>query len=303
MKVYRIEGLKLPKKRRSLTLGSFDGVHLGHLSLLEAAKKKAKEKGMACSVVVFDPRPNKKKTQITSLSQQMRIFKDLGIDELFIMNFTSDLRSVSYPRFLSFLASSGVEDLVIGPFTRLGRGGEGTVEKMRKFCSSLSMNLITAAPVKALGKRVSSTFIRTLLEEGEVGKAATLLGRPHFIEGLVVRGLRNGRKIGFPTANLGGKVEGLVPAEGVYFGYFVIGSSIHEAAISVGTNPTVSPTSRELKVEAHLIGGAPFSLYGTWAQIRFIGRIRSQECFTSISQLREEIIKDVSECSERLHGA
>lgn len=300
MKVYRIEGLKIPKGRKSLTLGNFDGVHIGHLSLIEAAKKRAKEKRISCSVLVFDPRPDEKKAQITSLSQQMRIFKDLEVDELFIMDFTPGLRSVSYRDFLCSLSSCGVEDLVIGPFTRIGREKEGTVEKMREFCNSLPMNLIVVPPVKAMGKRVSSTFIRALLERGKVEKAATLLSRPHFINGLVVRGLKNGRKIDFPTANLGGRVEGLIPAEGVYFGYFSIESSLYRAAISVGTNPTFDPRSREVKVEAHLIDGAPFSLYGAWAEIRFMGYIRSQKRFSSLCQLKEAIAKDALKCSTML---
>ncbi|MBO6020913.1 MAG: riboflavin biosynthesis protein RibF [Aeriscardovia sp.] len=299
MKIYRIEGMDLPKGKRVLTLGSFDGVHLGHLSLIDLVKKKAKEKSIASAVMIFDPRPDEKKPEITSLPQQIRLFRDLGIEELFIVNFTPDFRSLPYTSFLSLLGRRGVEDLVIGPFTCLGRGGEGTAERIKEFCSPLRMNLVVAPPVEVSGERVSSTRIRGLIERGEMEEASLLLSRPHFISGRVVRGLKNGRKMDFPTANLGGMVEGLIPAQGVYFGYFAMGSSLHRAAISVGTNPTVNPASREVKIEANLIDGAPFSLYGIHADIRFLGRLRSQVRFPSFSQLKEAIAKDVLECSLR----
>lgn len=299
MKIYRIEGLSLPKGRRILTLGSFDGLHLGHLSLLDLAKKKAKSKGAAAAAMIFDPRPEGKKEEITSLPQQIRLFRDYGMDELFVMSFTPSLRSLPYASFLSFLSSSGVEDLVIGPFTRLGRGGEGTVEKMKGFCRDLPMGLTVAPAVKALGERVSSSRIRGLLEEGEVEEAAALLSRPHFISGLVVHGLKNGREIGFPTANLGGKIEGLIPAQGVYFGYFATAGRAYRAAISVGTNPTLTPAARKVKVEANLIDGAPFSLYGLAAEIRFLGRLRSQKAFSSLSELKKAIAEDVRQCAQR----
>ena len=92
----------------------------------------------------------------------------------------------------------------------------------------------------------------------------------------------------------------MVPAEGVYYGYFALGKSLHRAAISVGTNPTVDPLSREVKIEANLIDGAPFSLYGAAAEVKFLGRLRSQEHFPSLSQLKYAIAKDVSECSKRI---
>ncbi|MBQ5500370.1 MAG: hypothetical protein IIT80_02300 [Aeriscardovia sp.] len=300
MKVYRIEGLKLPEGRKSLTLGSFDGLHLGHLSLIDLTKKRAKEKDIPSCAMIFDPRVEGKKSEITSLSQQIGLFNDLGIDELFIVNFTPDFKSLPYSSFLSSLSSRGVEDLVIGPFTSLGKGGEGTVEKMKEFCSSLPLNLIVAPPVEVMGQRVSSTRIRALIREGKVEEASLLLSRPHFVSGLVVRGLKNGRKMDFPTANLGGKVEGQVPAEGVYYGYFALGKSLHRAAISVGTNPTVDPRSKEVKIEANLIDGAPFSLYGASAEVKFLGRLRSQEHFASFSQLKEAIAKDVLECSKQI---
>ena len=300
MKVYRIEGLKLPEGRKSLTLGSFDGLHLGHLSLIDLAKKRAKEKGIPSCAMIFDPRVEGKKSEITSLSQQIGLFNDLGIDELFIVNFTPDFKSLPYSSFLSSLSSKGVEDLVVGPFTCLGKGGEGTIAKMKEFCSSLPLNLIVAPPVEVAGQRVSSTRIRTLIKEGKVKEASLLLSRPHFVSGLVVRGLKNGRKMDFPTANLGGKVEGQVPAEGVYYGYFALGKSLHRAAISVGTNPTVDPRSKEVKIEANLIDGAPFSLYGARAEVKFLGRLRSQEHFASFSQLKEAIAKDVLECSKQI---
>ena len=299
MKIYRIEGLDLPKGKRVLTLGSFDGVHLGHLSLIDLVKKRAKEKSIASAVMIFDPRPDEKKPEITSLPQQIRLFRDLGIEELFIVNFTPDFRSLPYTSFLSLLARQGVEDLVIGPFTCLGRGGEGTVERIKGFCSSLRMNLVVAPPVEVWGERVSSTRIRGLIERGKMEEASVLLSRPHFISGRVVRGLKNGRKMDFPTANLGGMVEGLIPAQGVYFGYFAIGSSLHRAAISIGTNPTVNPVSREVKIEANLIDGVSFSLYGIHADIRFLGRLRSQVRFPSFSQLKKAIARDVLECSLR----
>ena len=281
-------------------MGSFDGLHLGHLSVVSLAKEAAGAKGISSAAMIFDPRPDPKKPEITSLSQQIRLFKSLGIDELFIASFDSGLRETPYQAFLSALSSSGVEDLVIGPFTCLGRGGEGTVGKAGEFCRSLPMSLRTAPPVEAMGSRVSSTRIRQMLEEGRVRDASLLLSRPHAVEGLVVRGLKNGRKMGFPTANLGGKVEGLVPAEGVYCGYLGVGGKDFRAAISVGTNPTVSPESGEVKIEAHILDGFSSPLYGCRAEVKFFDFLRPQKAFPSLASLEEAIARDAAESAERV---
>ena len=171
MKVFRVKGPLLPWGRRSLALGSFDGLHLGHLSVLSLAREAALEGGKGFSAMIFDPRPDPKKPEITSLSQQIRLFESLGAQELFIASFDWRLRATPYQDFLSLISSSGVEDLVIGPFTRLGAGGKGTVEKMGEFCHRLPLRLRVAPAVEALGARVSSTRIRQMLKEGRAQEA------------------------------------------------------------------------------------------------------------------------------------
>lgn len=300
MKVFRVEGPLLPPGRRSLALGSFDGLHKGHLSVLSLAKEAARARKIPCAAMIFDPRPDPKKPEITSLAQQMRLFKSLGIDELFIAPFCRRLKAMPYRQFLTLLSSSGVEDLSIGPFTCLGAGGEGTVEKMGEFCRSLPLRLRVSPAVEELGGRVSSTRIRAMLEEGRVLEASALLSRLHSVSGLIVRGLKNGRKMGFPTANLGGKIEGLIPAEGVYCGYLECGQALWRAAISVGTNPTVNPASRRVMVEAHLLDGFSSSLYGCSANVKFLDFLRPQRSFSSFGALREAIALDCRESEERV---
>lgn len=300
MRIFRVKGPFLPPERRSLALGSFDGLHRGHLSVISLAKGAARSKGISSAAMIFDPRPDPRKPEITSLSQQMRLFKSLGIDELFVASFNPCLQAMTYQDFLTSLCSCGVEDLAIGPFTCLGRGGEGTVEKVEEFCQDLPLRLRLSPPIKALGGRVSSTRIRQMLQEGRVKEAHSLLSRPHSVEGLVVRGLKNGRKMGFPTANLGGKVEGLVPAQGVYCGYLKVGGQNFRAAISVGTNPTVSPESREVKVEVHVLDGFSSPLYGCRVEVKFLDFLRPQRTFSSFASLEDAIARDAIESAEKV---
>lgn len=298
IKICRISRPLLPRAERALTLGNFDGLHIGHLSLMDRVKRLAFREGILSSAMIFDPPPHGENAQIMSLAQKMELFEKIGLDELLIASFSAKFKSVAYDSFLSSLSSSGVRHLVVGPFASIGKGREGNVEKMKEFCRQNSMRLEVLNPVEG----ASSTNIRKFIKSGEVRMAAHLLSRPHFVEGLVARGLKNGRRLGFPTANLGGLIAGMVPGEGVYCGYLQDGEGAHPAAISVGSNPSMSPASRKIKIEANIMDGLDHNLYGRRVKVYFLEKIRNQAKFPSFALLEEAISKDVAECKRLLDG-
>jgi riboflavin kinase/FMN adenylyltransferase len=266
---------------RAVALGTFDGVHLGHRRVIEAALAA----GPQATVVTFDPHPRtalgNRVELISTLERRLELIQRLGVTETLVLPFTPDLALLTPEEFArSVLEPLGARVVLAGTNFRFGRGRAGDLELL----SGLGFD---ARPVP-LVEGVSSSRIRQLGQAGEVGRAATLLGRAMEVEGTVVAGDARGGTLGVPTANLGVDPDLLVPPYGIY-----AGSALgHRAAISVGVNPHYGGDER--RVEAFLLDFAG-DLYGKRLVVELWCRLREERAFASEDELIAQISRDVEE--------
>jgi riboflavin kinase/FMN adenylyltransferase len=278
MKVARSPGELVPRDR-AVAIGSFDGVHLGHRSVLDALLRT----GPTPTVVTFDPHPRLALGYgvelLTTLERRLELLDELGIAETIVVEFTLDVARLEPERFArEFLEAIGTRTIVANDGFRFGRGRRGDTALLR----SLGFEVIETPLVEG----VSSTEIRRLIREGDVGGAARLLGRPVELEGTVVAGDARGGTLGFPTANLALPPNLLVPAYGIYAGA-ALGQ---RAAVSIGTNPHYG--GEERRVEAFLLDFEG-DLYGRRLVVELWERLRDEQVFTNEQELIDQIARDV----------
>jgi riboflavin kinase/FMN adenylyltransferase len=274
---HRLE--ELPSGERSVAIGSFDGVHRGHRAVLVAAA----HAGRPLSVVTFWPHPRlvlgNQVELLSTLSRRLELLDESGVDEVLVVEFTSELAGRSPEEFAeSLLRKLGSRVLVVGENFRFGRAASGDPEVLRE----LGFEVEAVPSVDG----ISSTRIRELLRDGEVVEAAGLLGHPAEIEGTVVLGDRRGGTLGFPTANLAVPANLLVPGYGIYAGE-ALG---HRAAVSIGINPHYG--GHERRVEPHLLD-FDGDLYGQDVRVELWERLRDERAFSSEAELVAQIAKDV----------
>jgi riboflavin kinase/FMN adenylyltransferase len=270
---------ELAPARRSVAIGSFDGVHRGHRRVLEAARMD----GLRFGVVTFDPHPRAVLgggvELLTTPTRRLELLTDEGVEDALVLRFDERLASLSADEFAEgVLRAAGVEVVTAGETFRFGRGRAGDLALLERLGFE-----VRRVP---LVDSVSSSHIRNLLQDGDVVAAAGLLGRPHEVEGLVVRGDARGRALGFPTANLDVPEGLLVPPDGVYAGW----TRDRRAAISIGTNPHFDGVER--RVEAHLLD-FDGDLYGDRLIVELWSPIREQRRFDSLDELVAAIDADV----------
>ena len=264
---------------RVAALGTFDGVHLGHRRVIDAALAAGPEP----TVVTFDPHPRtalgNRVELLTSLERRLELLDVLGVETTLIVEFTLDLARLEPEEFAAeVLRPIGAEIAVAGEDFRFGRGRSGDLELLERLG-------FETVPVPIL-EGVSSSRIRELVAEGDVEAAAQLLGRPVEVEGTVVTGDARGGTLGFPTANLDVRPELLVPRNGIYAG----AAEEHRAAVSIGTNPHYG--GRERRVEAHLLDFEG-DLYGRRLVLQLWQRLRDEAAFDSEDDLIAQIGRDV----------
>jgi riboflavin kinase / FMN adenylyltransferase len=272
---------ELRRQARAVAIGTFDGVHLGHRRVLEAAVAA----GLTPTVVTFDPHPRiafgYEVELLTALRRRLELIGEAGIEEALVVEFDLDLARLEPEVFAErVLRPIGTEVVVAGGDFRFGRGRTGDLELLGR----LGFDARTVPLVES----VSSSRIRDLLRAGEIERAAKLLGRPPEVEGTVVAGDARGGTLGFPTANLRLEPELLVPAYGIYAGF----ADGHRAAISIGTNPHYG--GEERRVEAHLLDFEG-DLYGRRLVLQLWRRLREEQSFASEDELVAQIARDVEE--------
>jgi riboflavin kinase / FMN adenylyltransferase len=264
---------------RAVALGTFDGVHRGHLRVIEAAQ--AAE--LPTTVVTFDPHPRtalgNRVELLTTLERRLELLRELGVDEVLVVPFTPDLALKTPEEFAeSVLRPLGTTVIAAGENFRFGRGRSGDLETL----AELGFDVRPVPIVEG----VSSSRIRQLLAAGEIAGAAELLGRPPEIEGTVVAGDARGGTLGYPTANLAVPADLLVPAFGIYAGQ--VGQN--RAAVSIGVNPHYG--GEERRVEAFLLDFEG-DLYGRRLVIELWQRLRDERAFASEQELIDQIGRDV----------
>jgi riboflavin kinase/FMN adenylyltransferase len=278
-----------------VTIGNFDGVHLGHQSLVASLLEEGRRRGVPSVALLFDPHPTvvlgtKIPPRITSIDDRIRLLEGLGVDHVFVEKFTRELQMTSAEAYLEQLVRRlGMEFLCVGPTTHIGSGRGGTPGRLREIGRELGFSVNVADEYRIGGETVSSSRIRRRIEEGDVEGAGRLLGRWYRTTGEVVRGDGRGKTLGFPTANLGG-IPTLVPARGVYAVLGEVDGVSIPAAANVGYRPTVREIP-ELAVEIHLLGYRG-SLVGRLLQVTWIARLRDERKFESEEALRQQIEQD-----------
>ncbi|MCW2642343.1 MAG: riboflavin biosynthesis protein RibF [Dactylosporangium sp.] len=304
--------------RAVVTIGVFDGVHRGHQEIIGHAVKRAKELGVQSVVVTFDPhpsevvRPGSHPPVLTEPARKAELIEQLGVDVLCVLPFTLEFSRLSAEAFVHdvLVANLHAALVVVGENFRFGHRAAGDIALLRRLGRSFGFG-VEAAPLLAdggsevatedtAGTVFSSTYIRSCVDAGDVTAAARALGRPHRVEGVVVRGDRRGRELGFPTANLLTSAYAAVPADGVYAAWLVRGRGERlPAAVSIGTNPTFS--GHERRVEAHVLD-FDGDLYGERLALDFVVRLREQRTYSGVEPLVTQIREDVAQTREVLAG-
>jgi riboflavin kinase/FMN adenylyltransferase len=294
----------------SVAIGKFDGVHRGHQILITRARELATEHGLESVIFTFVENPqqmlNPELTLPPVMSPQQRLdsFAAAGIDTCIMVPFTEKFAEVPPERFAEQVLAKKLRTrhLSLGPDFRFGFEGAGDAAMLTELGKrfGFEVNVIPVVEDGELG-RISSSRVREAVMRGDVVEAGRLLGHPLTLRGTVVRGDARGRDLGFPTANLGGEVEGLVPAEGVYAGWAVVRGERHRAAISVGNNPTFTPDAAP-RVEAYLLDFEG-DLYGEPMEVQFAERLRGNIVFTDIDALVTRMREDVREARAVLLGS
>jgi riboflavin kinase/FMN adenylyltransferase len=291
----------------AVTIGKFDGVHSGHRAVIDRLVAAARSDDLVSVVVTFDRNPlevvapERCPEALASLNQKLELLAETGVEATFVVRFDEDFARLPAERFVTdYLVSTlHARRVFVGSDFRFGAGNAGDVAQLRDLGEQhgFSVELIDDV-MSSAGERVSSTRIRELLARGDVELASRLLGRPPMLRGLVVHGAKRGRELGFPTANLSPRPEGLIPADGVYAGWLVDDGTRHPAAISVGNNPTFEGVPQK-QVEAHVIGET-IDLYDHEVEVIFVARIRGMAAFRGIPALIEQMGQDVRDAKEIL---
>lgn len=294
--------------RSVVTIGVFDGVHRGHAQLIRRAVQRARERGLPCVLMTFDPhpsevvRPGTHPAQLTSLRRRAELVEQFGVDVFFVLPFTVELSRMPADEFVHELLVERlhVAEVVVGDNFTFGHKAAGNVTLLGVLGRRFGF---TAEDVGLLSQgefTYSSTYIRSCIDAGDVAAASTALGRPHRLEGIVIRGDRRGRGLGYPTANLSTPRYAAIPADGVYACCFVHRGRKLAAAVSVGTNPTFS--GRERRVEAFVLD-LDEDLYGEQVALDFVQRLRGMVRFDNPEELVAQIDEDVARTRQLLaHG-
>jgi riboflavin kinase/FMN adenylyltransferase len=309
MEVFRhIEEPKLSASSTVVTLGNFDGVHLGHQALIRRTVEEGKSLGVPSVVLTFEPHPLKllapaRAPKLILLHKdKMRLLQSFGVDIVIIQNFDASFAALEAADFVrTFLVERlRTKKLWVGRDLRFGKGRGGTVKDLIQWGTSYGFEVGTVEPILIEEERVSSSRIRQLVEHGRVDEATPLLGRYHFISGKVVNGHRRGRALGFPTANVSSRNE-VVPQDGIYATLLQIGDESHLSVSSIGVNPTFGAAARTIE---SFILNFDRPIYGESVRLSFVKRIREEKKFDSAEQLIAQMHGDVTAAQsifDRLH--
>lgn len=288
-----------PDRNTVLSIGVFDGVHLGHKYLLSQLTEQARQRNLLSGVVTFDPHPQKvlppqtKLPFLTDLDQRTTLIKNEGVEAIIILPFTQELAQLSAYQFVGLLKNHlRMRELVIGPAFTLGRNREGNVNTLRTLGEDMDFTVTVVPPVMINGEMVSSTAIRKALADGDLKRVHYLIGRPFSLHGQVIPGASRGAKLGFPTANLDINPEQALPAEGIYATWVYINDKAYESMTNIGKRPTFG--GHQSIVEAYILDYRG-NLYGQELKIDIIERLRGEKQFDTTEALRQQITEDIKQ--------
>lgn len=280
-----------------LAMGQFDGLHLGHVSVIESAVRLSKEQGIQAAVLTFHPHPKEVMRKgdyqgyLTPLRDKEEILEKMGVDVLYVIEFNESFSSLLPEQFVTeFLIQSEVKVAVVGFDFRFGHKGAGNEHKLREL-GIPHMNVVTIPPLMLDGKKVSSTSIRSVLHEGDVKEAERMLGRRYSLRGTVIDGEKRGRTIGFPTANVEPSESYVVPRKGVYAVWVLHDNQKFPGVMNIGVKPTFHKDRIKPSFEVHLLDYSG-DLYGQELTVELVEFLRPEQRFPSIDELIAQIQRD-----------
>jgi len=288
-----------PEKDTLLTIGVFDGVHLGHKYLISQLTEQARQQNLLAGVVTFRQHPQEvllPKTKLPfliDLDRRAAFLQSEGVDTIVFLSFTPELARLSASQFVSLLRKYlGMKGLVVGPDFALGQNREGTIDTLRQLGQDMNFTLTVIPPVMINGDVVSSTAIRKVLAEGDMKKAVKLMGRPFSLRGRVISGAGRGTRLGFPTANLAIGPKQALPDDGVYATWAYVDGKAYQAVTNIGKQPTFGGKKRTVEVYVLDYLG---NLYGRQLEIDIVERLRREKRFETADQLKRQIAEDVKQ--------
>jgi len=288
-----------PQKDILLTIGVFDGVHLGHKHLISRLKELARKQGYLSGVITFSQHPREvlspqtRLPSLTGIEQRIALLQDEGVDIVIPLPFTPQLAALSPKQFLTLLKEYlKMKGLVIGPDFALGKDRQGDIDALRRLGKEMGFSVTVVPPMTMDGEIVSSTAIRKALAEGDMKRVQKLLGRLFRLQGRVVTGDRRGRELGFPTANLEVAPGQALPAGGVYACRAYIEDKSYSAMTNIGSRPTFGGGKQLIEVYLLDYNG---DLYGHELAIDIIERLRDEKKFDTAEQLKEQIAEDIKQ--------
>jgi riboflavin kinase/FMN adenylyltransferase len=281
-----------------LTMGVFDGLHLGHQQIMKTVVERAKALSATPTVITFDPHPRavlfpeSAPPLLQTLDQRINAFSVLGIEQTIVIPFSKELAQQPAEEFLQDIVHERLQakEVYLGQGFFFGKDRAGNIDLLRKVSGELGFFADEIGEIKLRGARISSSRIRNLLIEGRVNLARRMLGRPYGVEGRIVRGDRRGHTIGFPTANLHPQNR-VIPRNGVYVTSTLIEDQWRRSITNIGIRPTFGKDS-EPSIETYILNWDG-DLYGDVLRVRFLHRVRDEKKFNSIDELIAQIKKDV----------
>lgn len=288
-------------KSNVIALGNFDGIHIAHQKVIKTAVEIAKKNSLTSLVLLFDKHPisvlnDSAPKLLTTLEQKIKILEQLGVDYVYIQEFDVKFSTLEPDYFIikilidKLLAAS----IVAGFDYRFGKGAKGDTQYLKEICVKFKTDVTIVDKVDFDNEPVSASRIRNLLDEGDIEKANKLLGRRYSIEGTVVHGRGLGSKIGFPTANIDISQYVKLPGGGVYSTKSSIDNELFDSITNIGSNPTINDyLTDRISCETHIIGYSNLNLYDKEIVIQFKRKIRNEQKFDSLDQLRKAIENDI----------
>ncbi len=288
-----------PEKAMLLTIGVFDGVHLGHQYLISQLTEHARQQNLLSGVVTFRQHPQEilspqtKLPFLTDLTTRANLLKNEGVEAIITLSFTRELARLSARRFVSLLKKYlRMRGIVIGPDFALGRNREGSPDTLCTLGQDMNFSVTVIPPIMVNGEVVSSTAIRKALADGDMKRVVNLIGRPFSLHGCVITGSGRGIELGFPTANLDVDSEQALPTEGIYATWAYIDDKTYQSMTNIGKRPTFGGSERAVEV---YVLNYHSDLYGRELKIDIIERLRGEKKFDTVDELKKQITEDVKQ--------
>ncbi len=300
MKIIKDVNDEFQLQKSVVTIGTFDGLHIGHIKIIDSLKIKAKDLKTDNVVITFYPHPRIVLNKdfdiklLTPLDEKIKIFEKLNVDYLYIIPFTDELAKTTYKEFVGkfIIKKTCAQALIVGYDHKFGNNREGDKNNLQEYLNELNIEMMVIGPEKIENEPVSSTKIRKAILSGDLETAYKMLGRYYFVEGLVVEGAKRGRTLGFPTANLKPvENEKLIPQNGVYFVRVAYDNQQYFGVANVGLRPTFNNV--KMPITEVFIFDFDKEIYGEKIGIEFIKKLRDEQKFNSIKELETQIKSDV----------